>query len=76
RTVSRSVIRPGELSLPVNLSAPYYLVTASLAKPYVHAYGQRLPLTAGMALSADIVLNRERLYDWVLRPLASLRGSS
>lgn len=76
RGVSRSVITPGELDLPVNLNGPYYLVTASLVHPYVHAYGRRLPLTAGMTLSADIVLNRERLYNWLLRPLESLRGNS
>jgi membrane fusion protein len=74
RKVSRSIVVPGELHLPVSLEGPYYLVTASLAKPYVCAYGKKLPLTAGMTLSADIVLNREPLYEWVLRPIESLRG--
>lgn len=72
--VSRSIVVPGELRLPVQVKKPYYLVTASLAKPYVRAYGKKLPLTAGMTLSADIVLHRERLYEWVLRPIESLRG--
>jgi membrane fusion protein len=72
--VSRSIIAPLELHLPVTSKTPYYLVTASLAKPYVRAYGKRMPLTAGMTLSADIVLNRERLYEWILRPIESLRG--
>jgi len=76
RKVSRSIVVPGELHLPVQLKKPYYLVTASLAEPYVRAYGKRLPLTAGMTLSADIVLNRERLYEWILRPIESLRGRS
>lgn len=72
--VSRSIIAPNELDLPVTLGEPYYLVTASLAKPYVRAYGRRMSLASGMMLSADIVLNRERLYEWVLRPIESLRG--
>jgi membrane fusion protein len=74
RQVSRSIITSGELDLPVSPRSPYYLITASLAKPYVHAYGRRLPLTSGMTLSADIVLDREPLYEWVLRPIESLRG--
>jgi len=72
--VSRSVIAPGELSLPVSLQQPYYLATASLDQAYVRVYGRRMPLASGMTLSAAIVLNRERLYQWVLRPLESLRG--
>ncbi|MGH9439883.1 MAG: HlyD family secretion protein, partial [Terriglobia bacterium] len=59
RQVSRSIITPGELDLPVNPHAPYYLIIASLAEPYVRAYGRNLPMTAGMTLSADIVLDRE-----------------
>lgn len=72
--VSRSVIAPGELALPVSLQQPYYLATATLEQSYVRAYGRRMPLASGMTLSAAIVLNRERLYQWVLRPLKSLRG--
>lgn len=74
REVSRSIIAPRELNLPVSLKQPYYLVTAALDKPYVLAYGRHMPLAAGMTLSADIVINRERLYEWVLRPIQSLRG--
>jgi membrane fusion protein len=73
--VSRSIIAPGELDLPASPRAPYYLIIASLAEPYVHAYGRHLPLTSGMTLSADIVLNREPLYEWVLR-LSRARAAS
>lgn len=72
--VSRSIIAPHELDLPVSTKQPFYLVTAALDKPYVLAYGRHMPLAAGMTLSADIVINRERLYEWILRPIESLRG--
>jgi|GEM_PF-3281770 len=74
--LSRSIISPSELSLPVSIHEPYYLATATLDKPYVRAEGHRLPLSAGMTLTAHIVLGRQRLYQWILRPLASLRGGS
>ncbi|MGH2506800.1 MAG: HlyD family secretion protein [Ktedonobacteraceae bacterium] len=74
-SVSRSIITPGELSLPVNINESYYLASATLEKSYVLAYGQRMPLSAGMTLNADIVLNRERLYQWIFSPLKSLGRS-
>ena len=32
------------------------------------------PLQTGMLLDADIMLERRRLYEWVLEPLISLTG--
>lgn len=74
KAVSRSVIMPGSLETPIIVHELYYLVTISLEQPYVQAYGQRVSLVPGMTLSADIVIRREHLYEWVLDPLANLRG--
>jgi len=52
----------------------YYRVTVALKSQNVMAYGKAQPLQAGMALQADILQERRRLYEWVLEPLYSLTG--
>lgn len=52
----------------------FYRVTVRLAAQDVTAYGKPVPLQAGMALQADILQERRRLYEWVLEPLYSLTG--
>ena len=51
-----------------------YRVTVQLERQSVQVYGQAQPLTAGMALDADILRERRKLYEWVLEPLISLTG--
>ncbi len=40
----------------------------------IEAYGERKKLTLGSTLSADIVVERRRLIDWVLDPIRAMRG--
>ena len=40
----------------------------------IEAYGERKPLRIGSTLSADIVVERRRLIDWVLDPIRAMRG--
>ena len=72
--VSRSLIMPNEAVLPIPLTEPAYRVTVVLDSQVVKAYGQDLPLQAGMIVDADIWLDRRRLYEWVLDPLYSVLG--
>ncbi len=52
----------------------FYRVTATLDAQTVTTYGKPQPLQAGMALQADILQERRRLYEWVLEPLYSVTG--
>lgn len=72
--VSKAVFLPADLSVPVPLQEPVYLATAALDRRSIHAYGKTIPLQAGMLLSADIIIDRESLIDWILAPLYSIRG--
>jgi len=88
KSVSRSAISPAEmppqLSGVANLagaagsqaaaSEPVYRITVSLANQGVTAYGNPIPLQAGMLLEADVVIDKRRLYEWVLDPLFTLTG--
>lgn len=53
---------------------PVYRVTVALTSQTMQAYGQAQPLQAGMAVDADILLDRRRLYEWVLQPIYSMTG--
>ena len=40
----------------------------------IHAYGRDEAIALGSTLSADIVIERRRLIDWVLDPIRAMRG--
>ncbi|MEZ0211278.1 MAG: HlyD family secretion protein [Methylophilus sp.] len=79
-SVSRTALPAGEIFTMGNPSAnsqnnePYYRITVALERQSITAYGKQQPLQAGMLLDADIMLERRRLYEWVLEPLFSLTG--
>ena len=72
--VGRSVIQPGEASVPVSVSEPVYRVTVRLPAQQVQAYGQAMNLQAGMAVDADIWIDRRRVIEWLFDPLLSVTG--
>jgi membrane fusion protein len=52
----------------------FYRIIVSLRSQNVTAYGRQEALHAGMALQADVLQERRRLYEWVLEPLYTLTG--
>ena len=38
------------------------------------AYGKERPILIGSTLSADVVVEKRRLIDWVLDPVLAMRG--
>lgn len=76
--VSRSAVNPGESSSLAGSgqsTEPYYRVLVALDAQTVTAYGRPEPLRPGMVLEADILSERRKLYEWLLEPLYSLRGT-
>ncbi len=69
--VSRSALSPQEVAALVGRQStvPLYRVMVRLRRQTVRAYGRPVGLRPGMALHADILLDRRRLIDWVLEPL-------
>jgi membrane fusion protein len=51
---------------------PLYRVAVALASQSVTAYGAPRRLLPGMAVEADVLLERRRLYEWALEPLYAL----
>ena len=78
-SISRSALTPGGSQSPAVgqiSSEPMYRVTVRLARQSITAYGQDEPLKPGMALQADVMGERRRLFEWVLEPLYSLWGKA
>jgi len=72
--VGRSVIQPNETSVPLPVSEPFYRVTVRLPAQQVRAYGQAMQLQAGMAVDADIWLDRRHVIEWLFDPILSVTG--
>lgn len=41
---------------------------------FVDAYGEKQALKFGATLSADIIVEKRRIIDWVLDPIRAMRG--
>jgi membrane fusion protein len=77
REISRTALRPEELNLPFNLGTgePVYRVRVALDRQSVPAYGVEQPLRSGATLDGNILLEKRRLYEWVLEPLYTITGT-
>ena len=78
--VSRSPLQATELAgLPLQAGAghsgePLYRITVQLDQQSVVAYGQAQPLSPGMQLEADVLLDRRRLIEWLFEPVLGIAG--
>lgn len=70
RSVSRTVLAPSEVAIPgLTVTEPVFRVRVALDRQAVAAYGRRMPLQPGMLLTADVVVDRRTLLQWLLDPL-------
>jgi membrane fusion protein len=78
--VSRAPLQAAELaSLPLTSAGatggqPMYRITVALERQSVVAYGQAQPLSPGMELEADVLLDRRRLIEWIFEPVLGIAG--
>ncbi|MEH6437681.1 HlyD family secretion protein [Massilia sp. DD77] len=80
REVATTSVRPEELpfsaaAMPgVAQSEPVYRIRLELDRQTVQAYGAPMPLRSGMLVDASVLLERRKLYEWVLEPIFSISG--
>ncbi|PID66184.1 MAG: hypothetical protein CR975_04220 [Gammaproteobacteria bacterium] len=72
--ISKTVINPREVRLAIGTDEPVYRVKVKLDKQSMLANGKPIFLQPGMRLSADILLEKRSLFEWLLEPIYSLRG--
>ncbi len=63
---------PGDL--PVDSKEALYKVVVRLDRQTIGAYGRQWTLAPGNRLSADILLESESFWDWLIEPLRAVRG--
>lgn len=66
-SVSLTAVMPSELDVPLALSGPVFEIRATLRRQSITAHGREWPLVAGTVVHADLVQQRYRLYEWLLR---------
>ncbi|MBY0239751.1 MAG: HlyD family efflux transporter periplasmic adaptor subunit [Burkholderiaceae bacterium] len=77
RDITHTSVRPDELPAGTVLdgqSEPMYRIRLKLDRQAILAYGKEAPLKSGMLLDASVMLEKRRLYEWVLEPLFSISG--
>lgn len=78
--VARAPLQMSELSgLPLQGASgpgaePLYRIIVTLDRQTVAAYGQAQPLSPGMQLEADVLLDRRRLIEWLFEPVLGIAG--
>ena len=74
REVARSVLFDGDAYGPLRVTTPAYPAAIDLVGQSIRADERDVPLQSGMLFSADIVLERRTLLEWVFEPLLRMRG--
>ncbi len=54
-------------------AVPVYPIVAEIANPFIHAFGKKQLLLAGMTLSARITTRKQSLIEWLFEPLYAVR---
>ena len=69
--VGRSALTPSDLDglHGRSISEPLYRVRVALDSQDISAFGRAMPLKTSMTLDADVLLDRQRLLDWIVAPL-------
>lgn len=74
QSISSTVLRPDQIVATIRVEEPVYRVVVALDQDAIFAYGRRYRIRPGLALSADIVLDRRTFAEWLLDPIEALRG--
>jgi len=77
--ISQSALSPQEVSSITGdnqVREAHYQVKVAIDNQTVKAYGKQVKLLAGSALEADFIVDKRRIYEWVLEPLHALGKAS
>jgi len=67
--ISTTVLRPDEVSAAIRLDEPVYRVLVKPERNTVQAYGSEFDLRAGMAFTADVILENRTFLQFMLDPI-------
>ncbi len=67
--VSKTVVQGEDLTATRQIKEAVFLVRVSLEKQVIKASGETVPLQSGMSLSADLILEDRKIWEWAFDPL-------
>lgn len=73
-SVGSSAWMSGERLGPLTLTEPVYRIIVKLDQQNVETAGQALALRSGMLVSADLLMERRSLLEWLFQPILQLRA--
>lgn len=71
--VSKTSVPTNELPFPIASDEPLYLLTVELENQYIYAYSDKINLSPGARLKADVVTERRKIWEWIIEPLLIAR---
>lgn len=74
-SIDRSILSAQDIKTAINLNTPFYRVIVNIEQQEISAYGNKYPLVPGMQFEAIILIENRKLWQWVLAPIYSFRGS-
>ena len=69
QAVSSTTLSPYEVRAFLATEEPVYRILIDLDEQSMLAFGKDIPLQSGMELSADIILEKRRLIEWLMEPI-------
>ncbi len=70
RDISDAAVARGDAG---GQAEPVYLVTATIAQPWIAAFGRHHRLSPDMTLSARITTEKRSLFEWLFEPVLAMR---
>lgn len=72
-SVGKTVWSQGEKVGPMVVREPTYRIAVRLEQQKINAGDQSIPLRSGMMVSADLLLEKRSLLEWLFQPVFQLR---
>ena len=72
--ISKTVIQGTDLVIIPEFIEPFFLVIVDIDEQTINAFDDSIPLQAGISLSADIILEDRKLWEWAFEPLIKVLG--
>jgi membrane fusion protein len=71
--VGKTIWTQGDAVGPLAVKEPVYRIVVTIDQQSIIAQGDRFPLRAGMVASADLLMERRTLLEWLFQPVIQLR---
>jgi len=69
-SISATVFRPEEIPTPLEMEEAAYRAFVSLDSQSIDAFAESFELRSGMTLTAEVVLESQSLFEWLIEPFS------